>query len=236
MNWEEQLKTVKRKIKNGLGAMFKLKNILSQKQLATVYRALIESHLRYCSVIWGCLSNTKLESLQRLQNRARRLIECARHKGGWVCDWLDLRNLIKYDRLITTYQINNGLCPENLKNKFTPRSIFRLRLEYCKKSFGYQRASAWNEIPKQIRNLKFTKLQTLEIYKTLHNLNPAFMKNYFLPKPPSYNFRRNDVLSIPKVKTTNYGIKSISFLGPKIWNSLPNEVKSSEMQISSKLS
>ena len=166
MNWEEQLKTVKRKIKNGLGAMFKLKNILSQKQLATVYRVLIESHLRYCSVIWGCLSNTKLESLQRLQSRARRLIECARHKDGWVCDWLDVRNLIKFDRLITTYKINNGLCPENLKSKFTPRSnisryntrkiddfeIPRLRLEYCKKSFGYQGASAWNEIPKQIQD------------------------------------------------------------------------------------
>ena len=196
------------------------------------------------------LMQFEIVSLQRLQNRARRLIECTTHKDGWVCDWLDARNLIKYDRLITTCKISNGLCPEKLKNKFTPRSnisryntrkiddfeIPRLRLEYCKKSFGYQRASAWNEIPKQIRNLKFTKLQTLEIYKTLHNLNPAFMKNYFLPKPPSYNFRRNDVLSIPKVKTTNYGIKSISFLGPKIWNSLPNEVKSSEMQISSKLS
>ena len=71
------------------------------------------------------------------------------------------------------------------------------------------------------------RLLALEIYKTLHNLNPAFMKNYFLPKPTSYNLRRNDVLSIPKVKTTNYGIKSISFLGPKIWNSLPNEIKSS---------
>ena len=158
------------KISNGLGAMFKLKNILSQKKLATVYRAfyraLIESHLRYCSAIWGCLSNTKLESLQRLQNRARILIECVRHKDGWVCDWLDVRNLIKYDMLITTYKINNGLCPENLKNKFTPRSnisryntrkiddfeIPRLRLEYCKKSFGYQGASAWNEIPKQIRD------------------------------------------------------------------------------------
>ena len=68
--------------------------------------------------------------------------------------------------LITTYKISNGLCPENLKNKFTPRSnisryntrkiddfeIPRLRLEYCKKSFGYQGASAWNEIPKQIRD------------------------------------------------------------------------------------
>ena len=98
----------KAKDKKRFRGVFKLKNILSQKKLATVYRALIESHLRYCSVIWGCLSNTKLESLQRLQNRARRLIECARHKDGWVYDWLDVRNLIKYDsRLITTYKINN---------------------------------------------------------------------------------------------------------------------------------
>ena len=146
--------------------MFKLKNILSQKQLAIIYQALIESHLRCCSVIWGCLSNTKLESLQRLQNRAHILIEYARHKDGWVCDWFDVHNLIKYDRLITTYKINNGPCPGKLKNRFIPRSnisrcntrkiddfeIPLLRLEYCKKSFGYQGASTWNEIPKQIRD------------------------------------------------------------------------------------
>ena len=70
----------------------------------------------------------------------------------------------KYDRLITTYKVENGLCPENLKNKFITRSnilgynrrkiddleIPWLRLEYCKKSFGYQGASTWNEVPKQI--------------------------------------------------------------------------------------
>ena len=71
------------------------------------------------------------------------------------------------------------------------------------------------------------RLLALEIYKTLHNLNPAFMKDYFLPKPTSYNLRKNDILFVPKVKTTNYGINSVSFLGPKIWNSLPNEIKAS---------
>ena len=30
-----------------------------------------------------------------------------------------------------------------------------------------------------------------------------------------------------KVKTANYGLKSISVLGSMIWNSLPNEIKSS---------
>ena len=65
----------------------------------------------------------------------------------------------------------------------------------------------------------------LEIYKTLHNLNPAFMKDYFLLKSTSYDLRRNGVLLVPKVNSTNYGIKSISFfLSPKIWNSLSNEI------------
>ena len=44
----------------------------------------------------------------------------------------------------------------------------------------------------------------------------------------SYNLRNIDTLSVSKVKTTSYGIKSISILGPKIWNSLPNEIKSSK--------
>ena len=151
--------------------MFKLKNILSQKQLATVYRALIESHLRYCSVIWGCLSNTKLESLQRLQNRARRLIECARHKDGWVCDWLDVRNLVKYDRLITTYKINNGLCPENLKNKFT------------QKVFWIPGSKCLERDPKANTRLRLIELLQSKIERVLeverHKHNPLEEQLYF---------------------------------------------------------
>ena len=72
------------------------------------------------------------------------------------------------------------------------------------------------------------RLLALEVYKTLHNLNPAFMKDYFLPKSISYILQRNDFLLVPKMKTTNYGIRTISFLGQKVWNSLPNEIKLSK--------
>ena len=55
------------------------------------------------------------------------------------------------------------------------------------------------------------------------------MKDYLLQKNPiAIIFRKMDTLSVPKVETTSYGIKSISFLGPKIWNSLPNKIKSSK--------
>ena len=70
-----------------------------------------------------------------------------------------------------------------------------------------------------IRNL------ALEVYKTLNKLNPPFMQNLFEEKHTKYDLRGIKSLDIPKVNTTKYGIQSLSYLGPKIWNSLPDEVK-----------
>ena len=67
LNWGDQFRS---KIASGLASLKKLKNIISQSQLMEVYYALVESHLRYANVVWGSLSDTKMEVLQRLQNRA----------------------------------------------------------------------------------------------------------------------------------------------------------------------
>ena len=55
----------------------------------------------------------------------------------------------------------------------------------------------------------------LEVFKTSHNLNPVFMKDYFTPRPADYDFHMRDTLYISNVKSTRYGIKSLRFLGPK---------------------
>ena len=65
----------------------------------------------------------------------------------------------------------------------------------------------------------------LEVFKTLHKLNPVFIKNYFIPKPSDYDLCKRDVLYFPTVKRTRYGIKSLRFWGPKMWNSLPDNTK-----------
>ena len=52
------------KVVGGLAALRKLKNILPQSKLLDVYRALVESHLRYANVVWGALPSTKLSTLQ----------------------------------------------------------------------------------------------------------------------------------------------------------------------------
>ena len=55
LNWDDQFNKVQGKVSCGLKSLKKLQNLLSQSQLDHVYRALVESHLRYANVIWGVL-------------------------------------------------------------------------------------------------------------------------------------------------------------------------------------
>ena len=52
LSWKEQYKAIKNKLKGGLSTLKKLKNILPQRKLDQVYKALFESHLRYGNVVW----------------------------------------------------------------------------------------------------------------------------------------------------------------------------------------
>ena len=167
LNWEDQFNKAKGKINGGLKSLKKLKNLISQSQLDHVYRALIESHLRYANVIWGSLPKSKLNTLQRLQDRARSVIEKARLKDNWSHNWLTVEQLTKFDRSVMTYKIISRQCPESLWDKYhhrTQHSNYRIRncrdlqiprnnLEYVKKGFQYSALKAWNDIPINVREL-----------------------------------------------------------------------------------
>ena len=66
-----------------------------------------------------------------------------------------------------------------------------------------------------------------EMYKTKFDLNPPFMKDIFKERNISYNLRRGNDAQIPKVRTTSFGIESIAYLGNKLWQLLPLEIKQS---------
>ena len=161
---KQQFKTVYNNSRGGLESLKRLKNILSQSSLNNVYRALVESNMRYADVIWGSLSNSKIESLQRLQGRAISMIHGARIKDNSSPNFLTFKRLITFDRAVMVYKILNQLCPENLWNKFHLRSDYNL--EYAKKGFSYSALKIWNEIPLNIREIPtldhFTK--NLKIY------------------------------------------------------------------------
>ena len=75
-------------------------------------------------------------------------------------------------------------------------------------------------------------LQTLaiEMFKVLTKTSPEIMQEVFLVKEQgNYNLRNQTDIVTPQVKSVNYGLESIRFLGPKIWESLPNDLKNKEL-------
>ena len=63
----------------------------------------------------------------------------------------------------------------------------------------------------------------LETFKTLNDLNPAFMKNLFAKREVSK--RRKNNLEIPNRNTVKYGDKNIRSLGLHNWNGLAEEIR-----------
>ena len=70
---------------------------------------------------------------------------------------------------------------------------------------------------KRLRNL------ALEIFETINDLNPSFMKSIFSVKLNA-RVRPNDIL-VKAGKSATFGDKSLATLGPKIWNVLPKNIK-----------
>ena len=85
--------------------------MLPQSKLFQVYQALVESHLRYGN-IWGHLSATKLNKLQRLQDRAIALIQSAPIKDRMPSATLSVNELIKLDQAY----INKSLIKRSQKD------------------------------------------------------------------------------------------------------------------------
>ena len=150
-----------------------------------MYHALFESHIRYGNVVWGSISSSELQALQRLQNRALSIIERARFKDPWPRKWLSVVNLIRFDHCFMVHKIVNKQCPESLWNMFQQRCsisnyntrnygdlhILKLNLELSKKEFHYSSIKAWNEIPVNIRELPSLRLFKTHLKRHLMSLD-----------------------------------------------------------------
>ena len=79
-------------------------------------------------------------------------------------------------------------------------------------------------------NVKRLRTLCVEIFKTLNNLNPSFMKEIFvlrqMDRPVLEKYKLN--LDIPSYNQLTFDCKALTFLGLKTWNSLPYHIKSVE--------
>ena len=77
--------------------------------------------------------------------------------------------------------------------------------------------------PSSLKQQRLIRI-TLSIFNAVHNsLAPKSIQDLIVHrKNVSYNLRGDYILSLPKPKSTTYGLNSVRYISPKLWNSLPN--------------
>ena len=84
---------------------------------------------------------------------------------------------------------------------------------------------ASGSVSMKVRRMRYLGV---EIYKTLNDLNPGYMKDIFQVQQSAYSTRRPYNMKMPRVNHTTFVTRSILYEGAKIWNHLPNSLKSAE--------
>ena len=80
-----------------------------------------------------------------------------------------------------------------------------------------------NSVTIHQRNLQ---VLATDIFKAKNDLSLEIMNNAFDLKEPSYSLRSKGNYFVRRnVKTTHYGIQSIKYLAPKIWDLVPDQIE-----------
>ena len=63
------------------------------------------------------------------------------------------------------------------------------------------------------------------MYKILNGLSQDIMQDIFEIKSNYYNTHNTPAFSSGNIKTVRYGLQTISYMAPKIWDLVPKEMK-----------
>ena len=170
LTWKKHIDKISKKIASGIGALKRIRQYITTHTAVQVYQALVQPHFDYCCSVWDGLGETLSCKLQKLQNRAARVIMRANYDASAGLDALHWDNLslrrekLKAGLMFKTLKEN---VPPYLQNMFSVRgtsysirnSELRLNLpkqrtNYLKRSFCYSGALLWNSLPQDIRKLQ----------------------------------------------------------------------------------
>ena len=74
---------------------------------------------------------------------------------------------------------------------------------------------------------KNIQILVTEVYKFVNGLSPKIMGEIFQVQEKSYNLRTDISFKSHNIKTVHYGQNSISYLAPRVWMLVPEDIKNS---------
>ena len=122
--------------------------------------------------MWGCCGEILLDKLQKLQNRAARIVTNSSYDASSLpliqsLEWLTIKEMIAFETATTVYKSFHGLAPDymqpmftkfsengsrSLRNTDTDLRIPHLATSNGQRSFSYRGVKVWNKLNTKIKN------------------------------------------------------------------------------------
>ena len=171
LSWSGHIDETAKKISRAINGLRQVRPFVHFHTLLTIYNALILPLFDYCDVVWDNLDKGLAERIQKLQNRAARIItqssyDIRSHDILRQLKWEPIGQRRTKHKAIMMFKIMNDKAPTYLSRQFTKvcesnpyhlrRDNSKLTLplpktENLKKSFKYGGAKLWNSLPENVK-------------------------------------------------------------------------------------
>ena len=74
LSWDKHVDSIAKKLTSGIGAIRRIREFVDSETLVAIHNAIVQPHFNYCSEVWDTLGEGLSKRLQKLQNRAARII------------------------------------------------------------------------------------------------------------------------------------------------------------------
>ena len=120
------LKSLKKYIASGIASLKRCRPFVPLETLICAYNSIIEPHYDYCDIMWNNCGETNATRLQKLQNRAARILTYSDYDAEveplfQQLNWTQLARRRNLHTVNMVYKFTHGLAAEYLQDRFVNR-------------------------------------------------------------------------------------------------------------------
>lgn len=188
LTWHSQIDHIKNKLSTLIGSLYNITHCIPKNMRYTIYNSLVKSHLLCLIEMWGSVGKTKLQELQRIQNRIIKVLFRYPYLTPTRTIFketklMNIKQLYIYNTCVLIRKIMDKPIHTDIsfvkKSQISKRSLRRpsllvlptIRTNYAKKSVTYEGAQLFNNLPSSVKNVTFRSFKS--------QLSKHILENYY---------------------------------------------------------